>query len=183
MNRIFKLGFYVMSFGTLLWSVFYISSVWVKVNRSLPEFIGNVEISGEADPSEIIIDKVLFRNGNRHHSKPKDRIAKELFFVIEVERVRGLEYHVKRIIITRVLDAKFTDTEMLKLYLSKVYLGNGEYGVATVSKSIFQKDISDLTPEEVVAIAALVEYPAARSNKGRWDELKVRLIERCAENC
>ncbi len=49
--------------------------------------------------------------------------------------------------------------KILELYLNEIYLGIGAYGVAAAGLAYFNKELKDLTVEEVAYLAALPEGP------------------------
>src|SRR4029079_1807675 len=53
--------------------------------------------------------------------------------------------------------------EILQLYLNRVYLSGGIYGVETMSRKMFKKPASDLTLGEAALIAGIIRAPASYS--------------------
>ncbi len=70
---------------------------------------------------------------------------------------------IKEIIISLVLDFKFSKNQILKLYLNNIYLGSGAYGVNEASQVYFGKLITELTLSEAALIAGLAPAPSIYS--------------------
>ncbi|MDR7074932.1 transglycosylase domain-containing protein [Fictibacillus barbaricus] len=58
------------------------------------------------------------------------------------------------------LEQKYSKDEILEMYLNKIYFGSGAYGVATASKTYFNKPLSELKPEEAALLAGLPQRPS-----------------------
>ncbi|MBO4509547.1 MAG: PBP1A family penicillin-binding protein [Spirochaetaceae bacterium] len=69
------------------------------------------------------------------------RKLKELWWAIQMER-------------------RFSKNEILELYLNKVYLGGGTYGINAASKYYFGHDASKLTPAESAILVIQLSNPA-----------------------
>lgn len=61
------------------------------------------------------------------------------------------------------LEQQLTKDEILELYLNRIYLGAGAYGVEAASKVYFSKGVRDLTVSEAALIAGLPKAPAQLS--------------------
>ena len=64
------------------------------------------------------------------------------------------------IIISLVLDFKYSKNQILKLYLNNIYLGSGAYGVNEASQVYFGKLITELTLSEIALITGLAPAPS-----------------------
>ena len=53
------------------------------------------------------------------------------------------------------IERAYTKDKILELYLNEIYLGIGSYGVAAAGLNYFNKELQDLTIEEVAYLAAL----------------------------
>lgn len=58
------------------------------------------------------------------------------------------------------LEHKFTKTEILNLYVNRVYFGNGTWGLRAASESYFEKDPKDLTLTEAALLAGVLKAPS-----------------------
>ena len=58
------------------------------------------------------------------------------------------------------LEKMFSKEELFEFYANNMFLGNGSYGVAAAARRYFDKEISDLLPEEMSLIAGLFQSPS-----------------------
>jgi penicillin-binding protein 1A len=98
------------------------------------------------------------------------QLSKVLFFTPE----RTLSRKVKEAILTLQIEKRYTKEQILNLYLNQIYLGTGCYGVQTVSRRYFGKDVSDLTLAEAALIAALPKSPGKYSPLANPEEARQR---------
>lgn len=61
------------------------------------------------------------------------------------------------------LEQQLTKDEILEMYLNRIYLGAGAYGVEAASKVYFSKGVRDLSVSEAALIAGLPKAPAQLS--------------------
>ncbi len=66
---------------------------------------------------------------------------------------------IKEIIISIILDYKYSKNQILKIYLNEIYLGEGAKGLNEASQIYFGKLISELTLSEVAMLAGLAPAP------------------------
>jgi 1A family penicillin-binding protein len=62
-----------------------------------------------------------------------------------------------------MIEASLTKEQVLELYLNRIYLSAGIYGVETMARSLFGKGAKDLTVAESALIAGLARAPSALS--------------------
>ena len=62
-----------------------------------------------------------------------------------------------------MIDAQLSKTQVLELYLNRIYLSAGVYGVETMSRHLFGKPAKQLTIAESALIAGLARSPAGLS--------------------
>ena len=84
------------------------------------------------------------------------QIAKNVFLTSE----RSLKRKVQELLLAFWLERNFSKDELLTIYLNRVYLGAGAYGVDAAARRYFAKPASDLGLAEAAMIAGL---PKARS--------------------
>ena len=58
------------------------------------------------------------------------------------------------------IEARFDKAKILELYLNRVYLGSGAYGVDAAARRYFAKPASDLTLAEAAMLAGLIRAPS-----------------------
>jgi penicillin-binding protein 1A len=66
-------------------------------------------------------------------------------------------------VIAVMLEWRLSKEQILELYLNRVYLGAGTYGVEKMSRHLFGKPARELTLEESALIAGLIQRPSALS--------------------
>ncbi|MHA1574345.1 MAG: penicillin-binding protein 1A, partial [Alphaproteobacteria bacterium] len=88
---------------------------------------------------------------------------------------RSMERKLKEAILAIRIERAYSKDKILELYLNEIYLGIGAYGVAAASLSYFNKELKDLTIEEVAYLAAL---PKAPNNYHPFRKTQAALIRR-----
>ncbi len=84
------------------------------------------------------------------------QLAKVLFLTPE----RTLERKVQEALLAMWLETKFTKDEILSLYLNRVYLGSGTYGVDAAARRYFDKPATEVTLYEAAQLAGLLKAPS-----------------------
>jgi penicillin-binding protein 1A len=83
-----------------------------------------------------------------------------------VGRERSVVRKVREAILASQLDRQKSKPEILFLYLSNVYLGEGAYGVGAASETYFRKPVSQLTLSESALLAGLIPAPSRYEPRG-----------------
>lgn len=84
------------------------------------------------------------------------QVAKNLFLTSE----KSLRRKVQELLLSFWLEYKFSKEQILTLYLNRVYLGSGAYGIEAASHKYFQKTSRDLNPMEAAVIAGMLKAPS-----------------------
>ncbi|MGH6913776.1 MAG: transglycosylase domain-containing protein, partial [Geminicoccales bacterium] len=84
------------------------------------------------------------------------QLAKLAFLTPE----RSLERKIKEALYTLWIEARFDKEEILELYLNRVYLGSGVYGVDAAARRYFAKPASELSLAESAMLAGLIRAPS-----------------------
>jgi 1A family penicillin-binding protein len=87
------------------------------------------------------------------------QLARTLF----LSNVRSYGRKAKEAIIALLIEAQLTKDQILELYVNRVYLSAGVYGVETMSQHVFRKPARSLTLAESAFIAGLLRAPSALS--------------------
>jgi penicillin-binding protein 1A len=66
-------------------------------------------------------------------------------------------------VIALLLEQELSKNQILELYLNRIYLSGGVYGVETMSRNLYGKPASSLTLPEAALIAGLIRAPSALS--------------------
>ena len=84
------------------------------------------------------------------------QLAKVLFLTPE----RTLKRKAQEALLALWLERRFTKDEILSLYLNRVYLGSGTYGVDAAARRYFDKAASEVTLYEAAQLAGLLKAPS-----------------------
>ena len=84
------------------------------------------------------------------------QLARQSFLTPE----KTLRRKLQELILARRIEAGYSKDEILRLYLNKVYFGDGLYGVEAASQGYYAKHASDLTLSEAALLAGLVASPS-----------------------
>lgn len=85
------------------------------------------------------------------------QVAKNYFLSSE----RTLNRKLTELFIARKIENELSKDEILTLYVNKIYLGEGAYGVAAAARRYFSKTLDSLTIAEMAMIAGLPKAPSA----------------------
>jgi penicillin-binding protein 1A len=103
-----------------------------------------------------LIANVLHRGVSQGGSTITQQLAKNLFLTQE----RTLERKLQEVVLALWLEEKFSKTQILELYLNRVYFGSGAYGVEQAAQRYFGKSARQLTLAEAAMLAGLVRSPS-----------------------
>jgi len=93
------------------------------------------------------------------------QLARTLF----LSNVRTFGRKAKEAAIALMIEAQLTKTQILELYLNRIYLSAGVYGVETMSEHLYRKPASAVTLPEAALIAGLIRAPSALSPWSNYD--------------
>jgi 1A family penicillin-binding protein len=93
------------------------------------------------------------------------QLARTLF----LSNARTYGRKIKEAILALLIEAQLTKDQILELYLNRVYLSAGVYGVETMSEHVFRKPARSLTLSESAFIAGLLRAPSALSPWSNYD--------------
>ncbi len=84
------------------------------------------------------------------------QLAKVLFLTPD----RTLRRKAQEALLAMWLETRFTKDEILSLYLNRVYLGSGTYGVDAAARRYFDKPATEVTLYEAAQLAGLLKAPS-----------------------
>lgn len=87
------------------------------------------------------------------------QVAKNVFLTPE----RSIPRKVQELLLAFWLESRFSKKEIMAIYLNRVYLGSGAFGVDAASRRYFNKSAKDLTLEESALLAGLLKAPSRYS--------------------
>lgn len=125
---------------------------------------------------------VNFRAGHivQGGSTITQQLAKNVFLSPE----RSYRRKIQEVLLALLLERKFTKKQILTIYLNRVYLGAGTYGVEAAAQRYFGKSARDLSPHEAAVIAGLLKAPSRYSpladlerSRARAHDVLLNLVE------
>src|SRR5204862_7267313 len=99
------------------------------------------------------ITNVMHRGVSQGGSTITQQLAKNLFLTQERTLLRKLQ----EAVLALWLERKFSKTEILELYLNRVYFGAGAYGVDAAAQRYFGKPAKQVKIAEAAMLAGLVK--------------------------
>ncbi len=150
----------IQSFGTIYSEVIYM--------KDLPPFVPSsiVAIEDRRFYSHFGFDvigfgRAMFKNimsgkYSEGGSTITQQVAKNLFLTPK----KSITRKTQELMLAFWLEYKFSKEQILTLYLNRVYLGAGVYGVEAASQKYFQKSSRDLNEMEAAVIAGMLKAPS-----------------------
>jgi penicillin-binding protein 1A len=111
------------------------------------------------DPIGILraaVTNVLHHGVSQGGSTLTQQLAKNLFLTQERTMARKLQ----EVELALWLERKHSKSEILELYLNRVYFGSGAYGVEAAAQRYFGKPAKNVTVAEAAMLAGLVKSPS-----------------------
>ena len=136
-----------------------------KVSRNLIAAVVSVEDQRFFDHSgvdAIRVGAAVLRNvqaGRRAEggSTITQQLARQSF----LSRDKTYRRKLKEVILATYIESLYSKQEILELYLNKVYLGDGLYGVEAAARGYFGKSASQLAVDESALLAGLIQSPSS----------------------
>ncbi len=91
-------------------------------------------------------------------------------------RKKTITRKLKEAVLAVRIEKTLTKDQILNLYLDRLYLGSGAYGVGAAALRYFGKECSDLNLSEMALIAGLAPAPARYSPLGNFSAAKTRQL-------
>lgn len=85
------------------------------------------------------------------------QLAKNQYFTQE----QTLERKIAEVFMAFDIEARFSKSEILELYVNSIYFGDGYYGIGQAAQGYFEKDASQLTDYEATLLAGTPNAPSA----------------------
>jgi penicillin-binding protein 1A len=102
------------------------------------------------------VANVMHRGVSQGGSTLTQQLAKNLFLTQE----RTMQRKLQEVELALWLERKHSKTEILELYLNRVYFGSGAYGVEAAAQRYFGKSAKNVTLPEAAMLAGLVKSPS-----------------------
>jgi penicillin-binding protein 1A len=117
-----------------------------------------------------LIANVLHRGVAQGGSTITQQLAKNLFLTQERTITRKLQ----EALLAIWLERKFSKTQILELYLNRVYFGSGAYGIEQASQHYFGKSARQITVAEAALLAGVVKSPSRLAPTRNFDGAEKR---------
>jgi penicillin-binding protein 1A len=101
-------------------------------------------------------------------------ITQQVAKVVFLSPERTIKRKIQEVMLAFYLESNFTKEEIMTMYLNRIYLGSGNYGVDAASRSYFGKKVSDINIYESAMIAGLIKAPSLYSPANNFDLAKKR---------
>jgi penicillin-binding protein 1A len=154
----------------------------VMALKELPKFVPQAFLAIEdrrfyehygVDPYGIaraVVANVLRRGVAQGGSTITQQLAKNLFLTQE----RTLTRKLQEALLAVWLERKFSKTQILELYLNRVYFGSGAYGIEQASLRYFGKSAKQMTLAEAALLAGVVKSPTRLAPTRNFDAAEKR---------
>lgn len=98
------------------------------------------------------------------------QVAKNLFLTSQ----KNIKRKTQELLLAFWLEHKFSKEQILTLYLNRVYLGAGTYGIEAASQKYFQKSSRDMNLLEAAIIAGMLKAPSRYNPIASTERAKAR---------
>ncbi len=155
--------------------------VFVPLNR-MPQYLVNAVVAVEdgrfwkhkgIDYLAIVraaVKDVLHVGLKEGGSTITQQLAKITFLTPE----KTLQRKVREAALAMKIEKNLDKTDILELYLNRVYLGHGAYGMEMASRVYFGKSVKEVTVPEAALLAGLIKAPATYSPYNNLTKAKDR---------
>ena len=112
----------------------------------------------------IGVSRALWRDARRSgRVEGGSTLTQQLARTLFLSNKRTLGRKAQEAVLALLLEQELSKKQILELYLNRVYLSGGVYGVETMSRNLFGKPASAVTLPEAALIAGLIRAPSALS--------------------
>ncbi len=117
-----------------------------------------------------VVANVLHRGVSQGGSTLTQQLAKNLFLTQE----RTIHRKLQEVMLALWLERKFTKTQILELYLNRVYFGAGAYGIEQAALRYFGHSARQVTVAEAAMLAGLVKSPSRLAPNRNYEDAEDR---------
>ncbi|MGH9347424.1 MAG: transglycosylase domain-containing protein [Vicinamibacterales bacterium] len=123
----------------------------------------------------IALARAVFYNlRSDDRSQGGSTLTQQLARTLFLSNVRSYGRKVKEAGLSVMLEVFLSKRDILELYLNRVYLSAGIYGVETMSQRLFRKPASELALAEAALMAGIIRAPASYSPWDHFDAARAR---------
>jgi 1A family penicillin-binding protein len=122
----------------------------------------------------IGLGRAVFNNLRSDETQGGSTITQQLARTLFLSNAKTYGRKAKEAGLAVMLEVFLSKREILQLYMNRVYLSAGIYGVETMSQKMLRKPASELTIGEAALIAGIIRAPAAYSPWTHFDAARRR---------
>ena len=112
----------------------------------------------------IALGRAVFRNvSSSGTSQGGSTLTQQLARTLFLSNQKTYGRKIREAVIALIIDAQLSKDQVLELYLNRIYLSAGVYGVETMSRMMFGKPAKQLSLAEAALVAGLTRAPSALS--------------------
>ena len=111
----------------------------------------------------LALGRAVFRNLTSSSVEGGSTLTQQLARTLFLSNQRTYGRKIREAVLALNIDAQLTKEQILELYLNRIYLSGGVYGVETMSRMMFARPAKQLTLAEYALIAGLARAPSALS--------------------
>ena len=90
-------------------------------------------------------------------------ITQQLVKISFLHPEKKFERKIQEAILAIQMERRYSKEEILEMYLNKIYLGEGAYGIQAAAQTYFNKEVGDLDLNEAATLAGLPQAPSLYS--------------------
>jgi penicillin-binding protein 1A len=122
----------------------------------------------------IALGRAVVRNATSGSLEGGSTLTQQLARTLFLSNRRSYGRKAREAVIAFLIEAQLSKQQILELYLNRIFLGAGIYGVEAMAERVFGKPAKNLSLAESALIAGLARAPAALSPWSNFDEAKRR---------
>ena len=122
----------------------------------------------------IALGRALTRNLTSGSHEGGSTLTQQLARTLFLSNRRSYGRKAREAVIALLIEGQLSKEQVLELYLNRIFLGAGIYGVEAMSQRVFGKPARNLNLAESALIAGLARAPAALSPWSNLDEARAR---------
>lgn len=123
----------------------------------------------------IALGRAMFRNIRAPGTvEGGSTLTQQLARTLFLSNRRSYTRKAREAVLALMIELQLSKEQILELYLNRIFLGAGIYGVEAMSERVFGKPAKDLSLAESALIAGLARAPAALSPWSNLDEARRR---------
>ena len=101
-------------------------------------------------------------------------ITQQVARLLLLNRQKSLTRKGRELFYALLLESRYSKTEILEIYLNRIYFGNQAYGIDSAARRYFNKTASELNPGEAALLAGLPQAPSRYAPHKHPDKARMR---------